>query len=92
LLSAFDFASCPIEVVIIGEPESGGALARQVFSETALNIVLTRVSSSHAAPRGSLAYGRPMQGTAPTAYVCREGVCSLPVTTPDALHALLVIG
>ena len=89
LLNAFDFASRALEVVIVGPVEAGGALAREAFLANSPNVVLTRASSPEAAPRESPAYGRPMVENKPTVYVCREGVCSLPITTPEALREAL---
>jgi uncharacterized protein YyaL (SSP411 family) len=90
LLNAFDLANGVIEVVIIGEADTTGPLAAKVFAHADPDIVLTRLPVGGSAPPGSPAHRRAMLGNAATAYVCSQGVCSLPVTTPEALEALLM--
>jgi uncharacterized protein len=89
LLNAFDFASRASEVVIVGATEAGEPLAHEVFSAKSPNLVLSRVASPQAPPPGSPAYGRPMIDGAPTAYLCRQGSCSLPLTSAAALREAL---
>ena len=87
-LSAMDFALAPVaEVAIVGAP---GAAATHALLAVATdgfrpNQVLA-VASDPAASAIPLMADRVAIGGAPTAYVCRDFVCRLPVTDPEALH------
>ena len=93
LLGAMDRAARGATEVIVVAPqgdaagESMRALARRAWLP---NRVLARVDPS--AGETGLAQrlgGKRQQGGVATAFVCRERTCSLPVTTPEALEALL---
>ena len=93
LLGAMDRAARgATEVIVVAAQgdaagESMRALARRAWLP---NRVLARVDPS--AGETGLAQrlgGKRQQGGVATAYVCRERTCSLPVTTTEALEALL---
>ena len=92
LLNAFDFGARAVEAVIVGPIEASGSLVEAAFSIDAPNLVLVRASSPEEMRSESPAFGRPMVNGAPTAYVCREGVCSLPITDPETLRDVLLEG
>ncbi|MDA1348974.1 MAG: thioredoxin domain-containing protein [Chloroflexi bacterium] len=90
-LSALDFyLSTPKEVAIIGRPGEDGtdALLSQVFRGFLPNRVLVGTDglddegARHAVP---LLEGRDRIDGRPTAYLCENYVCNLPVTEPGAL-------
>jgi uncharacterized protein YyaL (SSP411 family) len=84
LLAAADTlenASC---IVITGHaPE----LLQTALSAADPAVVVLQVSGNKKLPPDHPAYGKT--GAESAAYLCRGGTCSLPVTTPDALRALL---
>ena len=88
LLQAIDFyTGDPAEIVIVGPPEDSGAgaLLAAVRARFVPNKVLVVSSGDSAeAQEVPLLEGRTSLA-APTAFVCRRGVCKLPVTTPEAL-------
>ncbi|MCH8310513.1 MAG: thioredoxin domain-containing protein [Chloroflexi bacterium] len=93
-LTALDFyLSTPKEIVIVGNPQDDATieLARTVFGSFVPNHVL--VSSDPAKPQ-TLQYpliaDRPMLNGQPTAYVCENYVCNLPVTSTDELGKQIV--
>ena len=93
-LAALDFyVSAPKEVVIIG-PRSDpatAALLRTVNGGFRPNKVLVGVEDSEAAGGHGLPLleSRGMVDGKPTAYVCQNYACQLPVTTPEELAAQL---
>jgi uncharacterized protein len=40
-------------------------------------------------PENHPAFGKTMQGGAPTAYICQQQQCSAPITSPVALSQML---
>ncbi|HTO95873.1 MAG TPA: thioredoxin domain-containing protein [Myxococcales bacterium] len=90
MLLAVDFLlSRPREVVLVRPAKgSDAALLDVVRSRFEPAQVLVRHEEG-AAPATSLARDRPAQAGEATAYVCEQGACQLPVTTPQALADLL---
>ena len=93
-IAALDFyLSTPKEVAIIGEPDDPAtfALLREVNSRYLPNRVVVGARNEQAAAEASLPLleGRGMVNGKPTAYVCENYVCQLPVTSPEALAAQL---
>ena len=90
-LAALDFyVSTPKEVVIIGprDDPATAALLNTVYGGFRPNQVL--VGADNAGDHGlPLLEGRGMIDEKPTAYVCQNYACQLPVTTPDELAAQL---
>jgi uncharacterized protein YyaL (SSP411 family) len=87
-LSALDFAlGEPREIAIVGD---GGAdkLLDVVWSEYRPNQVVACARGAEDASVPLLERRTPLNGKA-TAYVCRNFVCELPVTEPEALAAQL---
>ncbi len=84
-LSAMDFALAPVvEIAIVGAPEDEGTRALVAVATAGFrpNQVLA-VSPDPAASAIPLLADRVAVGGAPTAYVCRDFVCRLPVTDAD---------
>ena len=93
-LAALDFyVSSPKEVVIIGPRDDSAttALLRTVNSAFRPNKVLVGADDADAAAGYSLPLleSRGMIDGRPTAYVCQNYACQLPVTTPEELAAQL---
>jgi uncharacterized protein YyaL (SSP411 family) len=93
LLCALDrYVHGPVEVVVVAEPGDIDAdmllgAARRAFVP---DLVLVRVEpgSAMGTGAGGAVERRTVDGRA-TAYVCHDRTCSPPVTSPDALYALL---
>jgi len=88
LLVAADLLEEGAVVVVIGPPghPAAEALCRVALAAPDGAVALLRAPSPDSVPAGHPAHGKPMDGAA---YICRGGVCSLPVTTPEALAAAL---
>jgi uncharacterized protein YyaL (SSP411 family) len=91
LLAAADLLEDATNVVIAGAP--GHPLAEALI-EMALTapdpaVVLLRSTSAEALPPSHPAYGKLAGPAGAAAYVCRAGVCGLPVTEPGELAAML---
>ena len=84
LLAALDMlenASC---VVVTGGARE---LARAALAAPGPAVVVLQVAADAVPAPDHPAYGKT--SAVPAAFVCRGGTCALPVTTPDALMALL---
>ncbi|HUN51617.1 MAG TPA: thioredoxin domain-containing protein [Candidatus Sulfotelmatobacter sp.] len=80
-----------VQVVVIGargEAASDGLLAA-ARSVSLPNRVLSALPPETPLPDAHPAHGKTQVLGKPTAYVCTGATCSLPVTEPDALRALL---
>ena len=84
LLAAADTLENATCIVITGGAEN---LAQAALSAADPAVVVLRVQGMETMPPEHPAYGKTSTDAA--AYICRGGTCSLPVTTPDALRALL---
>lgn len=82
-LCALDFAlAAPKEIAMIGEQDSARALLDVVFSAYRPNQVVALGDETSPVP---LLRGRTRLNGQPTAYVCRNFTCQLPVTEPADL-------
>ena len=94
-LCALDYyLSSPKEIAIVGDRSDTAtqALLDQVYGSYLPNVVLAGIEpglTGDGSPDIPLLEGRDMLGGRPTAYVCQNYVCQLPVTDPDALRAQL---
>ena len=66
------------------------ALAVRLWSGRYLPNVVMAVGSGDGRPAVELLRDRVAIDGIPTAYVCERSVCSMPVTSPEALDAQLV--
>jgi hypothetical protein len=78
-----------VEVALVGPPGGDGLqpMAAEVFTRYLPNLVVAGARAGDAAAaRGlPLLEGRAAVDGKPTAYVCRNYACELPVTDPRAL-------
>ena len=91
-LAAVDFhTGTPREVVVIGEPDSAEtkSLLRAAHAKYMPNLVLAGAPDQVENPISPLLEARALVNGEPTAYVCENYVCQLPVTRPEALAGLL---
>jgi uncharacterized protein len=88
LVAASFAAGDAVEVAIVGDPSDAATkeLLAPIWSEwrpfQVLAVAPPEAATASAIP---LLHDRPPMDGRPTAYVCRDFVCSLPVTTPDRL-------
>ena len=91
-LAALDFyVSTPKEIAIVG-PRDDPATRRlldTVYGKYLANRVVVGASGQDGEPALPLLQGRGMTGGIPTAYVCENYACQLPVTDVGALAAQL---
>jgi uncharacterized protein YyaL (SSP411 family) len=86
------YTSAPKEIAIIGDPSSEDtrALMREVYRRYLPNRVVAGADGPVAEDTGTpLLRERGMIDGRPTAYVCENYSCQLPVTTPDELATQL---
>ncbi|MCY3752627.1 MAG: thioredoxin domain-containing protein [Alphaproteobacteria bacterium] len=86
LLNANALLQEAVQVVLAGDD---GQLRRAVERVSLPSRVLALIGAAETLPDGHPAAGKTAVEGRPTAYVCRGPVCSLPVTDPDELEALL---
>ena len=89
------YAATAQEVVIVGNPSDPGtaALIRTARQGYSPNRVLAGQTGNPGQPGGidsPLLEDRPMVDGLPTAFVCENYACQLPVTDPDALASQLI--
>jgi len=84
LLAAADFLENAACVVVTG---SSAELAQAALTAPDPAVAVLQVSASAALPPGHPAHGKA--STQPAAFICRSGVCSLPVTTTEEVRAAL---
>jgi len=90
LLSGLDLRLAVRTIVVLTSPDDDGARLRHaVLDHWRPTFVLDVRPEDRALPASHPAHGKTATGGRATAYVCREGSCSLPITEPDALIALL---
>ena len=94
LVSAFDLARDPVQVVIIGESGDAatGDLLRALHGPSLANKIVQAIAPGGDLPAGHPATGKSQIDGRPTAYVCRGPTCSLPLTDPGALKSALTGG
>jgi uncharacterized protein YyaL (SSP411 family) len=91
LLSALDFYVHPgYEIAIVGEKDKAKDLLAEVWRRfLPTSVVASAEPASEAAEGLALLADRPLRDGKPTAYVCRNYACNLPVTTADELSEQL---
>jgi uncharacterized protein YyaL (SSP411 family) len=91
LLNGFDLLADPRHIVIIGDPAAIGtqAMIDDVLSSGTSNLILDRRAPGEDLPPDHPAFGKAMIDGKPTAYICRHGTCSAPVTDINSLQAAL---
>jgi uncharacterized protein YyaL (SSP411 family) len=77
-----------VEIVIVGDADAGALLAA-VQARSLPNKVLRRLAPGASLPTGHPAHGKGLVDGKAAAYVCRAMACSAPVTSAEALAALL---
>jgi uncharacterized protein YyaL (SSP411 family) len=89
LLAAADLLEEAASVVVVGNNERAGALLATALSAPDPAIVVLRVADASSLPAEHPAHGKAAGETGAAAFVCRRSVCSLPVTDPASLAAML---
>jgi len=81
----------PQEIAIIGEHQhpTTAAMLNELQGAYRPNQIVTVTDEANASRHPPLAHQRPSQNGQPTAYVCQSFVCRQPVTTVEALAAML---
>ena len=91
LLNGFDLLADPRHIVIIGDPDATDtkAMIDQVLRSGTPNLILDRRLPGEVLSPGHPAFGKTMIDGHTTAYICRHGSCSAPVTDINSLQAAL---
>ncbi len=94
-INAQEFLRNAVQVVIVGDPRAPDtrAMLEAVRRRSLPDLVLTVLAPGESLPEGHPAHGKGQApapgGAAATAYVCQAMTCSLPVTDPAGLGAVL---
>ena len=91
-LCAIDYAMHPsLEVAVLGDPSDGryGKLVSIVWEKYRPHLIAAFSTPNPPAEAPPLIQDRPLYNQHPTAYVCQNFVCELPVNTPEDLRAQL---
>jgi hypothetical protein len=91
-VSALDYyLSSPKEIVVMGDSQDAAtkALLREVHNRYIPNRVVTGADAPVKPAPTPLLEARALVNNAPTAYVCENYACQLPVTDPSTLAAQL---
>jgi uncharacterized protein YyaL (SSP411 family) len=93
LLSGAMLLEHPVQVVLIGEPESDGlaALRRTALAAPVPEAVVLAIAPGAALPAGHPAFGKGQVDGRATAYVCPGQTCRAPVVDPAELAASLAL-
>ncbi|MGB8275568.1 MAG: thioredoxin domain-containing protein [Alphaproteobacteria bacterium] len=91
LLNASELLRGAVEIVLVGPSANREQhpLARAAFACSLPNRVMQMFPEKAGVPATHPAFGRSAIDGKMTAYVCRAGTCSLPITEPEALAAAL---
>ena len=91
LLAAADLLAQAAVVVVAGPPghELSQALCRVVLTAPDPRVVLLRAPAADALPVSHPAYGKTAGPAGASAYLCRGGVCGLPIDDPEQLRTRL---
>jgi uncharacterized protein YyaL (SSP411 family) len=90
MLSALDFRLTAMDIAIVAPDDaSAGPLIATARRHWQPGFILSRVADGNDLPTNHPAAGKTAVRGSPTAYVCRGETCSLPVTEPEDLAALL---
>ena len=91
LLAAADFMERAAVIVIAGDPndERAKALVSTALASPDPATCALRTLDGADWPAPSPAHGRTQIDSAPAAYLCRSSICSLPVSAPGSLRALM---
>jgi uncharacterized protein YyaL (SSP411 family) len=91
LLNGFDLLADPRHIVIIGDPAAADTqmMIDHVLRAGLPNLILDRRLPDEDLSPDHPAFGKSMIDGRATAYICRHGTCSAPVTDINSLHAAL---
>ncbi len=91
LLMAGGLLADATQVAVIGKPDDprSQALREAAYRGAGATRIVSLVGPGETLPDGHPAAGKTQQDGVPCAYICSGPVCSLPVTSPDALIAEL---
>ena len=91
LLNGFESLLGLVQIAIVGDPDDQEthALVEEVSNHSIPDRMIIYVRSGDTLPEHHPAAGKTQVDGKPTAYVCRGTSCSLPVTEPNQLSALL---
>ncbi len=91
LMNGIEFLQTAAQLVIIGPPDDPvrAGLLRTALTARPLNTTITLLTPDGDLPIRHPAAGKPQINDKTTAYFCRNGTCSLPVTSTGELKELL---
>jgi uncharacterized protein YyaL (SSP411 family) len=91
LLAAADLLEDATTVVVAGDPseKSAATLCQTALTSPDPRVVLLRAPRADALPASHPAHGKTAGAAGASAYVCRGGVCGLPMDDPAELRRIL---
>jgi uncharacterized protein YyaL (SSP411 family) len=90
LLNALDLYLAGAEIVVTGQGEGAEALLKAARALPHATAIVLHVPNPAKLPAHHPAGGKIATGGGAAAFVCRNQTCSLPVTEPEALAALVL--
>jgi uncharacterized protein len=93
LLNNLELFEKPLQIVLVGESGDPAlaALRGSVYSVSLPNRMVLAIIPGEVLPEGHAARGKGLIDGRAAAYVCEGPVCSLPLTTPQALLEALAV-
>jgi uncharacterized protein YyaL (SSP411 family) len=89
LLGAADLLENGAAVVVVGPPEAANPLLAAALTAPDSAVVVLHAPTADSVPEDHPAWGKVAGPTGAAAYLCRGGVCGLPITDPARLAAAL---
>jgi hypothetical protein len=89
LLNSVDLLLNPVQIALVdnNKPSQLKEMIREVILSPVVNRTLVLKSDERSLPASHPLSGKVAIGDNVTAYVCRAGTCSLPITSPAELRA-----
>ncbi|MGB0671633.1 MAG: thioredoxin domain-containing protein, partial [Rhodospirillales bacterium] len=78
-------------LVVVGATDPDHPLVRAAIDSAPERSVIQLAPAPETLPAGHPAQGKGLVAGKPTAYLCRQGTCSLPFTAPEALSETLLV-
>jgi uncharacterized protein YyaL (SSP411 family) len=91
--NGIEFCMNALQIVIVGPQADPRTidLANAVLGRSVPNKIVTIISPDEELPEGHPARGKTMENGQPTAYICRDNLCSAPVTSAVNLSQVLLM-
>ena len=92
-INGFEYIATGLQIVIVGPrgDERTNDLLDAVAGRSLPNRFLLQIEPGDTLPVGHPAFGKAMINNQPTVYICQQGTCSAPITSPVTLAQALLL-